>query len=187
MPGLRIFGPPMPVGRGGTISFELDGVHPHDVGQILDAEGVQVRVGHHCARPTCVRFGVPAMTRSSFYLYNTTEEIDALVRGARPGAEGVRLMQLDQLYQEIILDHYKKPHGRGLREPFDGAGRTTSTRPAATRSTCGCTWSTATVADVSYEGMGCSISQASASVLLRAGGRPDGRRTHCPQWTRSPR
>ncbi|MGA3562521.1 cysteine desulfurase [Melissospora conviva] len=81
VPGLRIFGPTVPVGRGGTISFALEGIHPHDVGQILDAQGVQVRVGHHCARPTCVRFGVPATTRASFYLYNTTEEVDALVRG----------------------------------------------------------------------------------------------------------
>jgi cysteine desulfurase/selenocysteine lyase len=80
VPGLRIFGPPTPVGRGATISFDLDGIHPHDVGQILDGEGVQVRVGHHCARPTCVRFGVPAMTRVSLYLYNTVDEIDALVR-----------------------------------------------------------------------------------------------------------
>jgi cysteine desulfurase/selenocysteine lyase len=78
--GLRIFGPRVPVGRGGTISFDLAGIHPHDVGQVLDAQGVQVRVGHHCARPTCVRFGVAAMTRASFYLYTTTEEIDALVR-----------------------------------------------------------------------------------------------------------
>jgi cysteine desulfurase / selenocysteine lyase len=79
--GLRIFGPAVPVGRGGTISFELDGVHPHDVGQVLDSLGIQVRVGHHCARPTCVRFGVAAMTRASFYLYTTTDEVDALVRG----------------------------------------------------------------------------------------------------------
>jgi cysteine desulfurase/selenocysteine lyase len=79
--GLRIFGPTVPVDRGGTLSFELAGVHPHDVGQVLDSVGVQVRVGHHCARPTCVRFGVPAMTRASVYVYTTTEEIDALVRG----------------------------------------------------------------------------------------------------------
>jgi cysteine desulfurase/selenocysteine lyase len=81
VPGLRIFGPAVPVGRGGTLSFGLDGVHPHDVGQILDSVGVEVRVGHHCARPICVRYGVPAMTRASFYLYTTTEEVDALVRG----------------------------------------------------------------------------------------------------------
>jgi cysteine desulfurase / selenocysteine lyase len=81
IPGLRIFGPRVPVGRGGTISFALDGIHPHDVGQVLDAEGVEVRVGHHCARPVCVRYGVPATTRASFYLYTTTAEVDALVRG----------------------------------------------------------------------------------------------------------
>ncbi len=82
MPGVRIFGPTTPDGTAAaTLSFAVDGVHPHDVGQILDAVGVEVRVGHHCARPTCVRFGVPAMTRASFYLYTTTDEIDALVRG----------------------------------------------------------------------------------------------------------
>jgi cysteine desulfurase / selenocysteine lyase len=80
VPGLRIVGPTTIEDRGATISFTLDGVHPHDVGQILDDEGVEVRVGHHCARPTCVRFGVPATTRASFYLYTTTEEVDALVR-----------------------------------------------------------------------------------------------------------
>lgn len=81
VPGVRIFGPATPEGRGGTVSFEVDGVHPHDVGQILDSLGVEVRVGHHCARPVCTRFGVPAMTRASFYLYTTTDEIDALARG----------------------------------------------------------------------------------------------------------
>ncbi len=81
VPGVRIYGPAKPEGRGGTVSFGVDGVHPHDVGQVLDALGVEVRVGHHCARPVCVRFGVPAMTRASFYLYTTTDEIDALARG----------------------------------------------------------------------------------------------------------
>ncbi|MEV6925756.1 cysteine desulfurase [Dactylosporangium sp. NPDC051485] len=81
VPGVRIIGPESTVDRGATISFTVEGVHPHDVGQILDDGGVQVRVGHHCARPTCVRFGVPATTRASFYLYTTTDEIDALIRG----------------------------------------------------------------------------------------------------------
>jgi cysteine desulfurase / selenocysteine lyase len=81
VPGVRIFGPATMERRGGTVSFGVDGVHPHDVGQILDALGVEVRVGHHCARPVCSRFSVPAMTRASFYLYTTTAEIDALARG----------------------------------------------------------------------------------------------------------
>jgi cysteine desulfurase/selenocysteine lyase len=81
VPGVAVFGPRTPDGRGGTVSFAVDGIHPHDVGQVLDALGVEVRVGHHCARPVCARFGVAAMTRASFYLYTTTEEIDALARG----------------------------------------------------------------------------------------------------------
>jgi cysteine desulfurase / selenocysteine lyase len=81
IPGVRVFGLAGAEGRGGTVSFDVDGVHPHDVGQILDDLGVEVRVGHHCARPVCARFGVAAMTRASFYLYTTTEEIDALARG----------------------------------------------------------------------------------------------------------
>jgi cysteine desulfurase/selenocysteine lyase len=81
IPGVRVYGPGTAEGRGGTVSFAVDGVHPHDVGQILDDLGVEVRVGHHCARPVCARFGVAAMTRASFYLYTTTEEIDTLARG----------------------------------------------------------------------------------------------------------
>ena len=79
--GLKIYGPHEAAGRGGTMSFALEGVHPHDVGQILDEFGVEVRVGHHCARPVCRRYGVAAMTRASFYVYTTTDEIDELVRG----------------------------------------------------------------------------------------------------------
>jgi cysteine desulfurase/selenocysteine lyase len=79
--GLRIIGPPTAEARGGAISFALRGVHPHDVGQVLDELGIAVRVGHHCARPACLRYGVPATTRASVHLYSTIEEIDALVRG----------------------------------------------------------------------------------------------------------
>lgn len=82
VPSLRLIGPDSVEERGSTLSFTLEGIHPHDVGQILDDRfGVAVRVGHHCARPLHLRFGIPATTRASFYLYNTTGEIDALVRG----------------------------------------------------------------------------------------------------------
>jgi cysteine desulfurase/selenocysteine lyase len=79
--GLQFIGPRLPISRGGTVSFTVDGIHPHDVGQVLDEHGVAVRVGHHCARPVCVRYGIPATTRASFYLYTTQAEIDALVDG----------------------------------------------------------------------------------------------------------
>jgi cysteine desulfurase/selenocysteine lyase len=77
--GLEIFGPAGVEQRGGQISFVLDSVHPHDVSQVLDAEGIAVRAGHHCAKPLMRRFGVQATTRASLYLYNTTGEVDALV------------------------------------------------------------------------------------------------------------
>jgi cysteine desulfurase / selenocysteine lyase len=79
--GLRIIGPPTAEGRVAEVSFALEGVHPHDVGQVLDEYGIAVRVGHHCARPAVVRFGIPATTRASFYLYNTPAEVDALIKG----------------------------------------------------------------------------------------------------------
>jgi cysteine desulfurase / selenocysteine lyase len=76
--GLRVFGPTDPAQRVAVFSFALDGVHPHDVATIVDAEGVAVRAGHHCCQPLMRRLGVPATTRASAYLYNTTDEIDAL-------------------------------------------------------------------------------------------------------------
>jgi cysteine desulfurase/selenocysteine lyase len=79
--GVRILGPSEPVDRGGAISFELDELHPHDVGQVLDSMGIAIRGGHHCARPAHARFGVVASNRASFYLYTTPAEIDALVDG----------------------------------------------------------------------------------------------------------
>ena len=80
VPGLRLFGPPVE-NRAGIVSFEVEGVHPHDVAQILDWEGVAVRAGHHCNQPLMNKLGVPATTRASFYLYTVPEEIDRLVEG----------------------------------------------------------------------------------------------------------
>src|SRR3546814_6233550 len=79
VPGLSVLGPRDAKLRGGAISFELDGVHPHDVAQVLDSRGVAVRAGHHCAKPAHKRYGVQASTRASSYLYTTPGEIAALV------------------------------------------------------------------------------------------------------------
>jgi cysteine desulfurase / selenocysteine lyase len=81
IPGLRIIGPATSEDRGAAISFTLGDIHPHDVGQVLDEQGIAVRVGHHCARPVCLRYGIPATTRASFYLYSSPAEVDALVEG----------------------------------------------------------------------------------------------------------
>ncbi len=79
IPGLRIIG--TAPGKAAVISFVMEGVHPHDVGTILDREGVAVRAGHHCAQPLMERFGVPATVRASMALYNTREDVDQLVQG----------------------------------------------------------------------------------------------------------
>lgn len=81
VPGLSVLGPLDAAARGGAIAFEIDGVHPHDVAQVLDSRGIAVRAGHHCAKPAHARFGVQSSTRMSSYLYTTPAEIDALVEG----------------------------------------------------------------------------------------------------------
>ncbi len=77
--GLRIIGTAKE--KAGVVSFVLEGIHPHDIGTILDREGIAIRTGHHCAQPVMQRFGIPATARASFAFYNTQEEVDALVRG----------------------------------------------------------------------------------------------------------
>ena len=77
--GLRVFGPADPAKRGGVVSFWMDDLHPHDLATIVDTEGVAIRAGHHCAQPLMRVLGVPATSRASFYVYNTNEDVDALV------------------------------------------------------------------------------------------------------------
>jgi cysteine desulfurase/selenocysteine lyase len=79
--GLRLFGPKDPSERVAVFSFALEGVHPHDIGTVLDAESIAVRAGHHCTQPLMRRLGVPATTRASLYLYNSADEIDRLADG----------------------------------------------------------------------------------------------------------
>ncbi len=80
IPGVKVFGPTADK-KGGVASFTFDGVHPHDVAQILDRDGIAVRAGHHCAQPLHEKFGISATTRASFYLYSTRDEVDKLVEG----------------------------------------------------------------------------------------------------------
>ena len=81
--GVRIIGPTEDVDRGGAVAFVVDGIHAHDVGQILDDEGVAIRVGHHCAWPLHRRFGVAATARASFAVYNTLDEVDHLLAAVK--------------------------------------------------------------------------------------------------------
>jgi cysteine desulfurase/selenocysteine lyase len=83
VPGVRVLGPSDTVARGGAVAFEIAGVHPHDASQVLDDSGIAVRVGHHCAWPLHRAFGVQSSIRASFAVYNSLEEVDALVAGVR--------------------------------------------------------------------------------------------------------
>jgi cysteine desulfurase/selenocysteine lyase len=88
LPGLRLVGTARE--KAGILSFVIDGIHPHDLGTILDREGIAIRTGHHCAQPVMERFGIPATARASLGLYNTQAEIDALVGGIRRALEVFR-------------------------------------------------------------------------------------------------
>lgn len=81
IPGVRLIGTARE--KAGVLSFVMEDIHPHDIGTILDSEGIAIRTGHHCAQPVMQRFGIPATARASFGLYNTREEVDALVKGIR--------------------------------------------------------------------------------------------------------
>ncbi len=85
VPGVRLIGTASE--RAGVLSFVMDGVHPHDLGTILDQDGIAIRTGHHCAQPVMERFDIPATARASFAIYSTKEEVDALVEGIRKAHE----------------------------------------------------------------------------------------------------
>lgn len=87
IPGLRIVGPTTTEQRGGAISFVVDGIHPHDLGQVLDSHGVSIRTGHHCAWPLHRAGNINSTARASFYLYNTEEEVDKLIEAVKAARE----------------------------------------------------------------------------------------------------
>ena len=103
--GVRIIG--NAAEKGGVLSFVMDVAHAHDIGTILDAEGIAVRTGHHCAQPVMARYNIAATARASLAIYNTTDDIDALVKAIDRVIEVFWLMASDlgDLYQEILLEH----------------------------------------------------------------------------------
>ena len=172
LPWVTTYGPP-PEKRAGIVSFNVEDVHPHDVAQILDLDAVAIRAGHHCCQPLMRKLGVVATNRASFYLYTDRRGGRSPRRGPASGAADVRLTEFDQLYREVILDHYKNPRSHGLldapdvqaegQNPLCGDEVTVSVR-----------FEGDTIAEVGFEGRGCAISQAATSMLteLVQGRRP---------------
>jgi hypothetical protein len=104
----------------------MDGVHPHDIGTILDSEGIAIRTGHHCAMPIIEYFGLAATARASFGCYNNAEDVERLVAGLEKCVRWFsRMMDLKDLYREVILDHNRSPRNFGRLVPADA-------RPLAT-------------------------------------------------------
>ena len=91
LPGITIYGPESTEARGGVVAFNLEDVHPHDLGTVLDRHGVAIRAGHHCAQPLMARLDVVATARASFYVYNTEDELDALIEGIQAAARLFRV------------------------------------------------------------------------------------------------
>jgi cysteine desulfurase/selenocysteine lyase len=136
IPGVRILGPTTTQDRGGAVAFEVEGVHPHDVGQVLDDQGIEVRTGHHCAWPLHRALGVQSSTRATFYVYNTHEEVEALAEGIRSAQRFFGVLcrsnpcTRTSSWTTIIT---RTTRGCGSRTT---PRRITSTRPAAMRSRC---------------------------------------------------
>jgi cysteine desulfurase/selenocysteine lyase len=93
IPFVRLFGTEDFSKRGGVISFLVEGVHPHDIGTILDQEGIAIRAGHHCCEPLMKKIGIPGTARASFYLYNGIEDVDALIKGIEKVIEIFKLKE----------------------------------------------------------------------------------------------
>jgi cysteine desulfurase/selenocysteine lyase len=133
IPGIRILGPSTTEDRGGAVAFEVDGVHPHDVGQVLDELGVAVRTGHHCAWPLHRALGVQSSTRATFYVYNTQEEVEALAEGIRYAQRFFRVLCSSNRCTRRLswtITGTRSIRGCGSRSTHKC---TTSTQPAATR------------------------------------------------------
>ena len=161
--------------RGGAVSFLFDGIHAHDISQVLDEDAVCVRAGHHCAKPLMRQLGVPATSRASFYVYNDTPTSTCSSRRwPRPRSSSppriATMAGLEDLYREIILDHYRSPRNRGELD-VPPAHKVEGFNPL-----CGdevvlyldLDPDTELVTDIKIGGQGCSISQASTSMMSAA-------------------
>ena len=179
IPGLIIIGPKTADLRGPVISFTIDGIHPHDLSEMLDKENIAVRGGFHCAMPLFSKLGLDGSSRASFYIYNTKEEVDALVSALqkvvaqtttevskinRNEITSGNLTEEQEMYKENVIDHYKFPRNKKEMENYTVKHR--DLNPL-----CGDTVTMyiklegKNIAEISFTGNGCAISQASSSIL----------------------
>ena len=161
-PASRSSAPP-PSKRGGVISFTLDGMHPHDIGELLGREDVCVRTGHHCAQPLMRKLGVPATARASLRLLQRHRRRRRADRRAHEARKSVRSM-MDELYRDYILEHYKSPHHFGELEKHDLQAHDVNPLCGDELGVQLKVDENGTITDLAFHGKGCAISQASASI-----------------------
>ena len=166
IPGLKIIGTARE--KAGVLSFTLEDIHPHDIGTILDQEGIAIRTGHHCSQPVMKRFGIDSTARASFAMYNTQARSRRAGPRHRKGEGGIRLMSdLRDLYQDVILEHSKAP--RNYREQPAANHKAEGFNPlCGDHFTVFITLDGDTIQDISFQGSGCAISKASASMMTQS-------------------
>lgn len=173
LPGIKLIGPASPEERGAVFSFTVEGMHPHDVSELLDQANICVRGGHHCAMPLHQKLGIAGSVRASFYFYNTKEDLDALLEALSESmikitnpleiARG-ELTEEQELHQENILDHYKYPRNKKALEAYTLTHREHNPL-CGDEIQCYLLLNHTTLKEISFTGQGCAISQAAASML----------------------
>mgnify|MGYP001620080663 FL=1 len=179
VPGLTIIGPATTENRGPVLSFTIDGIHPHDLSEMLDKKNIAVRGGFHCAMPLFSKLVVDGSIRASFYLYNDKEDVDHLVKAVKNIIEELKknsvaidrneitsgnLTEEQEIYKENVIDHYQHPKNK--REMLE-----CTVKHREVNLLCGDTITIYVkvkdkeIEEISFTGNGCAISQASASLL----------------------
>ncbi|HLD80097.1 MAG TPA: SUF system NifU family Fe-S cluster assembly protein [Candidatus Nanoarchaeia archaeon] len=178
IPGLTIIGPTTIENRGPVISFNIDGIHPHDLSEMLDKENIAVRGGFHCAMPLFSKLRIEGSVRASFYIYNSKEDVDRLVEAVKNivGKEVENIVidrneiasgdlsEEQEIYKENVIDHYRFP--RNKKEMIDFTVTHRDVNPlCGDNITIYAKVKGKEIEDISFTGNGCAISQASASLL----------------------
>ncbi len=177
IPGVTVIGPTNTENRGPAISFAIEGMHPHDVSEVLDKEHIAVRGGFHCAMPLFSTLRMDGSIRASFYIYNDKEDVDKLVEAVTAIVNETKFRSINrneitsgdlteeqELYKENVIDHYKHP--RNKKEMFQCTAQHREVNPICGDAiTMYVKTNNRTIEEVTFTGNGCAISQASASLL----------------------
>ncbi len=173
LPGLTLIGPASAEERGAVFSFTVEGMHPHDVSELLDQANICVRGGHHCAMPLHQKLEIPGSVRASLYFYNTGGDIEALLTALSEMMTTItnpleitagELTEEQELHQENILDHYKYPRNKKALEVYTLTHREHNPL-CGDEIQCYLLLNHTTMKEISFLGQGCAISQAAASML----------------------